>query len=378
MAVETATARGTAGLNAARVSGASVVLEGVTKAYGRDVLAVDDVDLTIAPGEFITLLGPSGSGKTTTLNMIAGFATPTTGRISVDGQIVNDIPPHKRAIGMVFQQYALFPHMTVAQNVEYPLKQRKIPKNQRMRMVQDALAMVRLENYAERLPRALSGGQQQRVAVARASVFSPALLLMDEPLGALDKKLREALQLELRRIHRVLGATIVFVTHDQEEALVMSDRIAVFNEGRIEQLGSAVDLYEAPATPFVANFLGESNMIHGELHVRDSGLTLVGPLGVLRCRSSEVPPGAGVAMVRPERMEIETDDIRRLPVTDAVNRISGVISEIIYLGSQQRLLIDVVQERRFVGIVEPDRSLSVGQSVTMAFQADDTIGLVNP
>ncbi|MFM7146682.1 MAG: ABC transporter ATP-binding protein, partial [Actinomycetales bacterium] len=222
------------------------------------------------------------------------------------------------------------------------------------------------------------GGQQQRVAVARASVFSPALLLMDEPLGALDKKLREALQLELRRIHRVLGATIVFVTHDQEEALVMSDRIAVFNEGRIEQLGSAVDLYEAPATPFVANFLGESNMIHGELHVRDSGLTLVGPLGVLRCRSSEVPPGAGVAMVRPERMEIETDDIRRLPVTAAVNRISGVISEIIYLGSQQRLLIDVVQERRFVGIVEPDRSLSVGQSVTMAFQADDTIGLVNP
>ncbi|MFM9146401.1 MAG: ABC transporter ATP-binding protein [Phycisphaerales bacterium] len=377
MTVESAAVQDTADRTGRLGSGASVVLEGVTKAYGGDVVAVDDIYLTIAPGEFITLLGPSGSGKTTTLNMIAGFATPTSGRVSIDGQIVNDIPPHKRAIGMVFQQYALFPHMTVAQNVEYPLKQRKIAKDERARMVQDSLAMVRLENYADRLPRALSGGQQQRVAVARASVFSPSLLLMDEPLGALDKKLREALQLEFRRIHRVLGATIVFVTHDQEEALVMSDRIAVFNEGRIEQLGSAVDLYESPATPFVANFLGESNMIHGEIRVNAADVSLAGPVGDLRCRTSQVRAGAGVAMVRPERMEIETDDVRRLPATDDVNRITGTVSEIIYLGSQQRVLVDVGQEKRFVGIAAPDRPLAVGQSVTMAFPAEDTIGLAN-
>lgn len=377
MAVESALARNTGGVNDRRGSGASVVLERVTKAYDHDVVAVDDVDLSIAPGEFITLLGPSGSGKTTTLNMIAGFVTPTSGRISIDDEVVNDIPPHKRAIGMVFQQYALFPHMTVAQNVEYPLKQRKIPKTDRAQMVQDALAMVRLENYAERLPRALSGGQQQRVAVARASVFSPSLLLMDEPLGALDKKLREALQLEFRHIHRVLGATIVFVTHDQEEALVMSDRIAVFNEGRIEQLGSAVDLYESPATPFVANFLGESNMIHGEIHNTAGDVSVSGPTGVLRCRSSQVRTGAGVAMVRPERMEVETDDVSRLPVSDDINRMTGSISEIIYLGSQQRVLVDVGQEKRFVAIAGPDRSLTAGQLVTLAFPAADTIGLAS-
>jgi putative spermidine/putrescine transport system ATP-binding protein len=377
MAVESVAASGVTGDEPVLESGASVVLERVTKAYGHDILAVDAVDLTIAAGEFITLLGPSGSGKTTTLNMIAGFVTPTSGRISIDGRVVNDIPPHKRNIGMVFQQYALFPHMTVYGNVEYPLKQRKVPKGQRKQMVQEALAMVRLESFADRLPRSLSGGQQQRVAVARASVFHPALLLMDEPLGALDKKLREALQLEFRRIHRVLGATIVFVTHDQEEALVMSDRIAVFNEGRIEQLGTAVELYESPATPFVANFLGESNMFHGNMSLDGERVLLTGSFGVLKCRKAAIDPGPGVAVIRPERMEIETDEVRRLPADDEVNRISGTIDEIIYLGSQQRILVDVRQERRFLAIAEPDRPMRIGESVTLAFSAHDTIGLTS-
>jgi putative spermidine/putrescine transport system ATP-binding protein len=358
-------------------SGATVTLEGVTKDYGHGAVAVDSVDLEIAAGEFITLLGPSGSGKTTTLNMIAGFVTPTSGRINIDGAVVNDIPPHKRNIGMVFQQYALFPHMTVAQNVAYPLKQRKVPKSERDRLVNEALAMVRLESFADRLPRSLSGGQQQRVAVARASVFGPHLLLMDEPLGALDKKLREALQLEFRRIHRVLGATIVFVTHDQEEALVMSDRIAVFNEGRIEQLGTAVELYESPATPFVANFLGESNVFHGDIRSGGTTPVITGAFGELRCRAAALTPGSGVAVVRPERMELELDGVRRLPVDEDVNRVEGIVKEVIYLGSEQRVLIDVGQEKRFTAIAGPDQRVDLETSVTLAFRSHDTIGLTH-
>lgn len=243
-------------------TGAAVRLHGLTKRYaGR--AAVDEVSLDIEVGEFMTFLGPSGSGKTTTLNMIAGFTRATEGSITVDDTNVADLPPHRRDLGMVFQHYALFPHMSVAKNVAFPLEQRKVSKPEIARRVTEALRMVQLDSMADRLPSGLSGGQQQRVALARAVVFNPRVLLMDEPLGALDKKLREQLQTEISRMHRELGITFVFVTHDQEEALALSDRIAVFNDGRIEQVGTPEELYERPATLFVAQFLGESNVFPG-------------------------------------------------------------------------------------------------------------------
>ena len=230
-------------------------------------------------GEFVTLLGPSGSGKTTTLRMIAGFTSPTGGSIEIDGQDMTRVPPHRRDVGMVFQNYALFPHMTAAQNVAFPLRMRKQSRAEIDRRVGDALDLVKLRHLADRYPRQLSGGQQQRIALARAVVFEPRLLLMDEPLGALDRKLREALQLEIIRISRELGATVLYVTHDQEEALVMSDRIAIFNEGRIEQLGSGEDLYDRPASLFVADFIGESNILRGryEADGADGGWMTRGP-----------------------------------------------------------------------------------------------------
>ena len=242
--------------------GAALSIINATKNYGGAV-AVDDVSLDVAAGEFLTMLGSSGSGKTTTLNAIAGFVKLTSGSILLDGQEIERLPSYKRNIGVVFQHYALFPHMTVRKNIAFPLEQRKLPKGEAERLIDEALAMVRLEGYADRFPRQLSGGQQQRVALARALVFKPRLLLMDEPLGALDKKLREWLQLEIKRIHRELGVTFIYVTHDQEEALVLSDRIAVMSNGRIEQVGTAVDLYERPATQFVAEFIGESNVFRG-------------------------------------------------------------------------------------------------------------------
>ena len=243
--------------------GASIELTDVSKSFG-PVTAVRDVNLLIEPGEFVTLLGPSGSGKTTTLNVISGFDKPTTGTLKVDGKDLAGLPTHKRGMGMVFQQYALFPHMTVLANVMYPLKQRKIGKRAAAEQARDALAAVHLEDYGARKPSELSGGQQQRVALARAIVYEPRVLLMDEPLGALDKKLRESLQLEIKRLHKEVGSTFVFVTHDQEEALALSDRIAVFNNGTIEQIGTAEDLYERPASLFVARFLGDSSTFAGE------------------------------------------------------------------------------------------------------------------
>ncbi|AOR69613.1 hypothetical protein BBJ41_18445 [Burkholderia stabilis] len=217
------------------------------------------------------MLGPSGSGKTTALNLLAGFLKPTSGRILIDGKVVSDLPAHKRNVGVVFQHYALFPHLTVAQNIAYPLRQRGTQRAEIEKRVHDALCSVSLQSYADRLPSQLSGGQQQRVAVARATVFRPSLLLMDEPLGALDKKLRESVQLEIKRMHKELGVTIVFVTHDQEEALVMSDRIAVFNGGKIHQIGTATQLYDEPESQFVAQFLGDSNCWIGDVSAGDSG-----------------------------------------------------------------------------------------------------------
>ncbi|WP_416443601.1 ABC transporter ATP-binding protein [Leucobacter sp. HNU] len=264
-------------------TGAEILLAGVSKHYPKSI-ALDDVSLQVEPGEFMTFLGPSGSGKTTTLNLIAGFTDLTSGYVEIDGKRMDDVPVHKRDLGIVFQHYALFPHLSVLDNVTFPLRQRKVAKQEAEARARAALLTAGLSGYEDRAPKELSGGQQQRVALARALVFEPKVLLLDEPLGALDKQLRERLQLELRRVHREVGRTFVFVTHDQEEALTLSDRIAVFNNGRIEQVGTSKQLYETPASLFVAGFIGESTKVlsadgrtitvvrpeHGELFARDT------------------------------------------------------------------------------------------------------------
>ncbi len=312
--------------------GARIELRGVARKYGAKY-AVRDVDLTIEPGEFVTLLGPSGSGKTTTLNIIAGFDHATEGTMAVDGQELSGTPPHQREMGMVFQQYALFPHMTVLDNVMFPLKQRKVPKREAQERAKATLETVHLGEYVDRRPSQLSGGQQQRVALARAMVYGPRVLLMDEPLGALDKKLREFLQLEIKRIHREVGSTFVFVTHDQEEALVLSDRIAVFNNGMIEQIGNANDLYERPETLFVARFLGDSSSVSGA-PTRRAGATEVDAAGVRVIAPGEVDSEAAVVVVRPERMRVAAS-------ADAVppdhNAVPVTVAEEVYLGSSRLL-----------------------------------------
>ncbi|MEH3141108.1 MAG: ABC transporter ATP-binding protein [Mycobacterium kyogaense] len=310
--------------------GASITLRRLTKRYG-SVTAVDAIDLDARPGEFLTLLGPSGSGKTTTLNMIAGFVDVTDGDLQIDGRPVADLPPYRRNIGMVFQHYALFPHMTVTGNVEYPLRQRKIGKAERGAKVAAALRTVGLQDYGKRMPKELSGGQQQRVALARAMVYEPSVLLMDEPLGALDKKLRDSLQLEIKRIHGELGTTFVYVTHDQDEALVLSDRIAVFNNARIEQIGTPSELYERPKSVFVARFLGESSLFHGT--VGDPRTVDVGGRRVVAGRG-DADAGAAVAVVvRPERIRIVVD----AGEPPAGNAVPGTVIQHIYLGNSRKV-----------------------------------------
>jgi putative spermidine/putrescine transport system ATP-binding protein len=281
----------------------------VTKAYpGAARPAVDDVSLHIADGEFMTFLGPSGSGKTTMLSMIAGFTPLSAGSITVDGQEVSRLKPHRRNLGVVFQQYALFPHLSVARNVAFGLEQRRRPKDEVARRVTEVLEMVGLAGMRDRLPRQLSGGQQQRVALARAVAYGPRALLMDEPLGALDKKLRDQLQREIARMHRELGMTFLFVTHDQQEALTLSDRIAVFNEGRIEGVGTPEELYERPGTLFVAQFLGESNALR-------------------------LTPGE-VTLVRPERVTLHPDGD---PVPGTYQRVRAVVTDVVYVGDHSRV-----------------------------------------
>jgi putative spermidine/putrescine transport system ATP-binding protein len=247
-----------------------VTFAGVQKTYDGVSLVVRQLDLEIRRGEFLTLLGPSGSGKTTTLMMLAGFESPTAGEILLDGQPITRTPPHKRNFGMVFQNYALFPHLRVAENVAYPLTVRKVPKAEIAQRVGKALAMVQLKGRDQAFPSQLSGGQQQRVALARALVFDPQLVLMDEPLGALDKQLREHMQIELKELHRQLGVTFVYVTHDQGEALTMSDRVAVFNDGEIQQIDAVDRLYETPANRFVAGFVGDSTLLQGTVGTADA------------------------------------------------------------------------------------------------------------
>ncbi len=321
------------------VSKTLVTFRDVAKTYDGKLLVVDDLSVDIAEGEFLTLLGPSGSGKTTTLMMLAGFEPPTRGEITYNGENITTIAPHKRGMGMVFQNYALFPHMSVGQNIAYPLKVRGVSKAERAVQVQDALNMVKLSGFAERKPNQLSGGERQRVALARALVFRPALVLMDEPLGALDKNLREHMQYEIRALHAELGVTVVYVTHDQSEALTMSNRIAVFNDGKIQQIDAPNVLYEEPSNAFVAGFIGENNALPAELvsHEGDSGIfRLHGDGDTQVCATlvdcAQAAKSAISLSVRPERVVLNPDS------ADCETRISTKVRSIIYHGDHLRIV----------------------------------------
>jgi putative spermidine/putrescine transport system ATP-binding protein len=324
-------------------SGAELTLVAVSKRFGA-VLAVDDISLTVASGEFLTLLGPSGSGKTTTLMMIAGFESATAGEILLGGRRLTHVPPYRRNLGMVFQHYALFPHMTVYDNLAFPLRTRGETRPETDRRVEEALARVRLPGYGTRFPAQLSGGQQQRVALARALVYGPPVLLMDEPLGALDKKLREQMQLEIKHIQRELRLTVIYVTHDQEEALTMSDRIAVMHQGRIVQLGLPEDLYERPANPFVADFIGESNFLEVTVKdvtggfartLTDDGLEVVLAVGDAGTEGTRL-----TLALRPERVRLASTGAH----APAAGQLAaggyrwwnGVIEEVVYIGAMRK------------------------------------------
>ncbi|MGZ5251452.1 MAG: ABC transporter ATP-binding protein [Caldimonas sp.] len=354
-----------------------VRFRGVQKTYDGVHVVVQHLDLDIRRGEFLTLLGPSGSGKTTTLMMLAGFESPTAGDIVLEGRPITRTPPHKRHFGMVFQNYALFPHLSVGGNVAYPLTVRKVAKAEREQRVARALGMVRLDGMADRLPSQLSGGQQQRVALARALVFEPQLVLMDEPLGALDKQLREHMQIELKELHRQLGVTFVYVTHDQGEALTMSDRVAVFNDGAIQQIDVVDRMYEAPANRFVAGFIGDNTALKGTVratHVDNRsdrcGIVLTDGRVISGVNVNAVSVGAEVeACIRPERIVLHAQPVERGNVLEAV--VSGVI----YFGDHLRLLCDVGAGQA-PAVVKLPLSVSVvpqaGNDVWLEFPADFT------
>lgn len=352
--------------------GAQVRFVDVQKRFG-NVTAVDRVSLDIGPGEFLTLLGPSGSGKTTTLMMLAGFEIPTSGEIWVDERAIAAIPPYKRNIGMVFQNYALFPHMTVGENIAFPLKMRGMPKAEIAKASKEALELVKLPGYEGRYPRQLSGGQQQRIAVARALVFNPRVLLMDEPLGALDKQLRESLQLEIKQLHDQLGVTIVYVTHDQQEALVMSDRIAVMNEGRIEQIGEPTELYDEPQSRFVASFIGESNFLRGQVADSTNGRCRVEIPGVATLICPEMTgavTGQEVTVtVRPEKLIFGNG------ATAGANLVPGQIEQVIFAGEMRRYEV-VLSNGEHLVLKRQNRAgeqqFSRGDDVLVAWAYEDT------
>lgn len=339
------------------------------KAYGRTT-AVDTTDLDIAAGEFISLLGPSGSGKTTLLGMLGGFVMPSAGAIYIGDRDVTYMPPHKRDIGVVFQSYALFPHMTVGENVAFPLRARRVPKSEREAKVKTALETVSLAGYGERHISQLSGGQRQRVALARAIVFEPALILMDEPLSALDKQLREAMQMELRGLHQKLGATIIYVTHDQREALTMSDRIAVLCDGRIVQIGTPRELHDHPADSFVADFIGESELLpvtrHSEHLVDYNGLTL-------ECSHCVPEADALQLVVQTAKLIVDTGDL-----DPEFNRINGQVSEVVYQGETLRVLIELPDGAQ-LKLNHPTHDAARGQipecgaPITLALHPNDTV-----
>lgn len=346
-----------------------VRIVGARKTYGTTV-AVHDIDLDIAPGEFVSLLGPSGSGKTTLLGMLGGFVMPSAGSIHIGRRDMTFVPPHKRDIGVVFQSYALFPHMTVGENVAFPLRARRVPRKAQAGRVTDALAMVDLTGYADRRVSQLSGGQRQRVALARAIVFEPALILMDEPLSALDKQLREVMQMELRELHKKLGATIVYVTHDQREALTMSDRIVVLRDGRIAQIGTPQGLHDSPVDSFVAEFVGESKL----LPVRPTGAQQVS-YGQTTLETRDPVPEADSLMlvVQTAKLILDTGDL-----PPAFNRIRGRVIEVVYQGESLRVLIALADDT-ILRLNHPTHAAArrqapaIGDEITVAIHPNDTV-----
>ena len=353
--------------------GAFVEFERVQKSYDGEKLVVKDLNLSMPKGEFLTMLGPSGSGKTTCLMMLAGFETATHGEIKLDGVSINHIPPHKRGIGMVFQNYALFPHMTVAENLSFPLEVRKIGKSDREAKVMRALCMVQMQDFAGRRPTQLSGGQQQRIALARALVFEPELVLMDEPLGALDKQLRETLQFEITNLAHQLGITVVYVTHDQTEALTMSDRVAVFEDGRIQQLAPPDELYEQPQNSFVAQFIGENNTLEGVVKEIKGNTCIVqldsgDIIDAIPVNVSAVGERTKVS-IRPERVEFKKERLM-----EGAHTLKAEVLEFVYMGDIFRTRLRVAGKDDFVikSRNAPDQErLKPGQQIEIGWLAQD-------
>ena len=356
---------------------AFVVFDHVQKSYDGVSLVVKDLNLSIGKGEFLTMLGPSGSGKTTCLMMLAGFETATNGEITLDGRPINQVPPHKRGIGMVFQNYALFPHMTVGENLSFPLEVRGMGKFERETKVKRALDMVQMYGFINRRPAQLSGGQQQRIALARALVFDPKLVLMDEPLGALDKQLREHMQFEIKHLHESLGITVVYVTHDQGEALTMSDRVAVFSDGRIQQLAPPADMYERPENAFVAQFIGENNKLLGTIEEMSQGKALV------RLETGELIDATPVNVtakgqktlvsIRPERVEFKPE-----MMPDGAHMIAAEVLEVIYMGDILRVRLKVAGSTDFVMKMRNTLGqirLSPGQTIKVGWHPQDARAL---
>jgi putative spermidine/putrescine transport system ATP-binding protein len=348
------------------MSDAFINFDKVSKAFGI-MTVVDNLDLSIGKGEFVSMLGPSGSGKTTLLMMLAGFESPTSGAISVAGKRVDSLPPHKRNMGVVFQNYALFPHMTVAENVAFPLKMRGASRSEIVERVTKALDMVQLGAFQERKPIQLSGGQQQRVALARALVFEPEVVLMDEPLGALDKKLREQMQMDIRDLHHRLGLTIVFVTHDQTEALTMSDRIAIFNHGKIEQIGGPSEIYDRPRTQFVAEFIGETNLLSGKVTSSSNSLlnvTLEGSQPIRIASTARYEPGKHVKVsVRPERIELGA-------VGEGQNQLKVRVTDIVYHGDHLQVEVNAGGRRLVVKANRKAVAPEIGQDIVASFSPE--------
>ena len=352
----------------AAVDAGALELRGLRKTFGK-VVAVEDASLTVGAGEFLTLLGPSGSGKTTTLMMVAGLEAPDRGRVLLDEQDITDTPTHRRQIGVAFQNYALFPHMTVFDNVAFALKMRDLPRREIARRTTEALELVQLTGFEARYPRQLSGGQQQRVALARAVVFRPSLLLLDEPLGSLDRLLRERMQLELRRIHEHLRTTMIYVTHDQEEALVLSDRVAVMNDGRVEQLGSPQEIYERPRTRFVAEFIGESNFVRADVTGIVDGLATchVGRSVVQAAVSPVIRPGRQVDLaIRPEKIAVAP------PQTGSTRGMRGLVEDRIFVGQTLKLIVRLeTREQLIVRHRTGSEWPRKGEQVELAWEPED-------
>ena len=357
----------------AEAADAAIVVDGVSKRFGATV-AVDDCSLHVGRGEFVSLLGPSGCGKTTLLRIVAGFESQDQGRVSIYGRVVDRLPPNKRPVNMVFQRYALFPHKTVLENIAFPLELRGVPKKERVERVREILELVRLPGVEARMPNELSGGQAQRIALARALVARPQVLLLDEPLTALDLKLRKAMQLELRRIQEELGTTFLYVTHDQEEALTMSDRILLMNEGRIVQEGDPAAIYERPSTVFASHFIGEANLLRGVVESVDADATRIRVDGLaLTAGPASVSAGEEATLsVRPERMTIA----RAGAGDDAENVVTGVLVRRIFLGNLVRWLVEVAPDVVLMietGAVRDE--LEEGDSVEVGWWKDASIVL---